>query len=100
MKELTFDVQPATSLARVMDLVGISAEIGRQMIGTLSSDQFQRLLVTFALVGDHNVLLLDEPTAHMDQPGQERRLVLSRPAAHERVDPSSPPRPPGVWRAI
>ena len=34
--------------------------------------QFQRLLVAFALVGDPNVLMLDEPAAGVDAPGQER----------------------------
>ena len=33
----------------------------RQQIGSLSGGQFQRLLVAFALLGQPNVLLLDEP---------------------------------------
>jgi ABC-type taurine transport system ATPase subunit len=35
----------------------------------MSGGQFQRLLVAFALVGNPNVLLLDEPTARVDEPG-------------------------------
>ena len=58
----------APALARV----GLSAAVLRQLIGTLSGGQFQRLLVAFALLGDPTVLLLDEPTAGVDQPGQER----------------------------
>lgn len=52
--------------------VGLSLEIGKRSIGALSGGQFQRLLVAFALVGDPNVLLLDEPTASVDEPGQEQ----------------------------
>ena len=39
-------------------------------IGALSGGQFQRLLVAFALLGDPTVLLLDEPAAGVDAPGQ------------------------------
>jgi zinc transport system ATP-binding protein len=41
-------------------------------IGMLSGGQFQRLLMAFALVGNPTVLLLDEPTAGVDEPGQEQ----------------------------
>ena len=49
-----------------------SPDVGEQPIGMLSGGQFQRLLVAFALVGNPTVLLLDEPTAGVDEPGQER----------------------------
>jgi zinc transport system ATP-binding protein len=63
-------------LRRTLALVGMSYEVADQPIGTLSGGQFQRLLVAFALVGDPNVLLLDEPTAGIDEPGQERLNTL------------------------
>jgi zinc transport system ATP-binding protein len=59
-----------TELGHVLDLVGVPPAVAARPIGALSGGQFQRLLVAFALVGDPDVLLLDEPTAGVDQPGQ------------------------------
>jgi zinc transport system ATP-binding protein len=56
------------SLARV----GLAPDILGKLIGTLSGGQFQRLLMGMALIGDPTVLLLDEPTSSVDEPGQER----------------------------
>jgi zinc transport system ATP-binding protein len=61
-----------TDISRALGLVGIAPEDARHPIGTLSGGHFQRLLMAFALVGAPNVLLLDEPTAGVDEPGQER----------------------------
>ena len=60
------------SLSDAFDLVGISADVASRPIGTMSGGQFQRLLIAFALVGKPNVLVLDEPTAGVDAPGQEQ----------------------------
>ena len=64
--------------------VGLERET-RKPIGALSGGQFQRLLVALALVGDPDVLLLDEFTAGVDAPGQERltELVRTLQAEHE-----------------
>jgi zinc transport system ATP-binding protein len=59
-------------VSRALSLVGVPPEIAEHPIGTMSGGQFQRLLVAFALLGNPNVLLLDEPTAGVDEPGQEQ----------------------------
>jgi zinc transport system ATP-binding protein len=67
---------PQTSIRDVLDAVGISGATAQRLIGTYSGGQFQRLLIAFALLGSPNVLMLDEPTAGVDEPGQEQLNVL------------------------
>ena len=57
---------------RALDLVNVTPGIAAMPIGTLSGGQFQRLLLAFALLGEPSVLLFDEPTAGIDEPGEER----------------------------
>jgi zinc transport system ATP-binding protein len=71
-------------ISRIVDLVGVSSECLQQPIGTLSGGQFQRVLIAFALVGEPAVLLLDEPTAGVDEPGQERLQELVARLQHEQ----------------
>jgi zinc transport system ATP-binding protein len=59
-------------------------EVAGKPIGVLSGGQFQRLLVAMALVGEPNVLLLDEPTASVDEPGQEKLNELIRRVQQEQ----------------
>jgi zinc transport system ATP-binding protein len=68
----------------VLALVGLPAELVDQSIGKLSGGQFQRLLIAFALIGAPTVLLLDEPTAGVDEPGQERLNELVDRLKRER----------------
>jgi zinc transport system ATP-binding protein len=64
--------------------VGLTPALCRQSVGSLSGGQFQRLLIAFALMGDPDVLLLDEPTAGVDEPGQERLNELIHRLQAER----------------
>ena len=70
--------KPSVGISSVLALVGIPSEVAQRPIGAMSGGQFQRLLIAFALVADPNVLLLDEPTAGVDEPGQEQLNELVR----------------------
>jgi len=63
---------PESAIADSLALVGLPSNLVMTSIGALSGGQFQRLLIAFALIGTPNVLLLDEPTAGVDEPGEER----------------------------
>ena len=69
---------PSDSVRSVADVIGLSPEIMDKPIGRLSGGQFQKALIAFALLGDPNVLLLDEPTASLDQLTEERVYELIR----------------------
>ncbi len=63
---------------RALEMVNLTPEVAAQTIGTLSSGQFQRLLLAFALMGRPTVLLFDEPTAGVDEPGEEGLYAMIR----------------------
>jgi zinc transport system ATP-binding protein len=69
---------PETDVARVLSMVSLTVDVAGQPIGTLSGGQFQRLLLGFALVGRPTVLLFDEPTAGVDEPGEEGLYAMIR----------------------
>jgi zinc transport system ATP-binding protein len=56
--------------------VGLTKEQMEIPVGHVSGGQFQRGLIGFALIGQPNVLLLDEPTASIDEPGEEHIYEL------------------------
>ncbi|MBI2036805.1 MAG: metal ABC transporter ATP-binding protein [Candidatus Liptonbacteria bacterium] len=59
------DVERAAASVRLEDAVL------ERNLGELSSGQFQRAMIAFALIGKPNVLLFDEPTASVDVAGEE-----------------------------
>ncbi len=71
------DVDAAASWAGVQDLM-------EQRLGALSSGQFQRVLVAFALAGAPDALLVDEPTSSLDEPAEEHIFQLMKRAQQER----------------
>src|SRR5204862_5832784 len=73
-----------SSIDEILRQVGLRAETVDKPIGAISGGQFQRLLVAFALLGRPTVLLLDEPTAGVDLPGEERLNELLHRLQRER----------------
>lgn len=64
--------------------VGLGAELSKNRIGDLSSGQFQRVLIAWALAGDPEVLLFDEPTTGVDIGGEETVYALLARLHRER----------------
>jgi zinc transport system ATP-binding protein len=64
--------------------VDLPPDVAGRSIGALSGGQFQRLLVAFALLGDPDVLMLDEPTAGVDEPGERLLNELVHRLQRER----------------
>ena len=59
-----------------VERVGLSEEILTTHIGNLSGGEFQRTLIAFAILGRPHIVLLDEPTASLDEPGEEQMYEL------------------------
>ncbi|HVC90891.1 MAG TPA: metal ABC transporter ATP-binding protein [Acidobacteriaceae bacterium] len=60
------------SIETVAAAVDLTPEVLTASIGTISSGQFQKALIAFALLGEPNVLLFDEPTASLDELAEEK----------------------------
>ncbi len=62
---------PAKEVDAAAETVGIGAKILKTPMGHLSGGQFQKALIAFALLGNPNVILFDEPTASLDELSEE-----------------------------
>ena len=62
-------------IREILNSVGFGSALNKK-IGELSSGQFQRILVAWALVGNPDVLLFDEPTTGIDIGGEETIYTL------------------------
>jgi len=68
----------------MLRIVGLPGELGKKRIGDLSSGQFQRVLIAWAIAGDPQVLLFDEPTTGVDIGGEETVYALLARLHRER----------------
>jgi len=59
-------------------------EVFEKEVGKLSSGQFQRILIGWALVKNPDVLLFDEPTTGIDLPGKETIYSLIKRLKEKR----------------
>jgi zinc transport system ATP-binding protein len=71
-------------VAEMLRAVGLGGDIARTLIGDLSSGQFQRVLIAWALAGDPDVLLFDEATTGVDIGGEETVYALLARLHRER----------------
>jgi len=58
-------------IKEVLKLVGFEESFLKKNLGDLSSGQYQRVLVAWALIGNPDILLFDEPTTGIDISGEE-----------------------------
>jgi zinc transport system ATP-binding protein len=75
---------PENKLKETLNSIGLKENILEKKIGDLSSGQFQRILVGWALISDPQVLLFDEPTTGIDIGGQESIYNLLEGLRKER----------------
>jgi len=63
---------PAEEIDNVAAMVELAPQLLKSHMAILSGGQFQKALIAFALLGRPNVLLVDEPTASLDELTEER----------------------------
>jgi zinc transport system ATP-binding protein len=73
-----------TDVPALLRSVGLGPELVAERIGDFSSGQFQRILIAWALAGDPDVLLFDEPTTGIDIGGEETVYALLARLQRER----------------
>jgi zinc transport system ATP-binding protein len=56
---------------QALQMVNLASDVASRPLGTLSGGQFQRLLLACAFLGQPSVLLFDEPTAGVDERGED-----------------------------
>jgi len=63
-------------IVEILKQVGLDIQVLKQGFNTLSTGQFQRMTIAWALLNKPEVLLLDEPTSGVDAAGQQNIYSL------------------------
>ena len=71
-------------IKEILKEVGFDESFLKKSLGEISSGQYQRILVAWALVGNPQVLLFDEPTSGIDISGEETIYQLLEKLKKER----------------
>ncbi len=71
-------------IKEILDSIGFKEDFLNKKIGQLSSGQFQRILVAWALIRNPDILLFDEPTTGIDIGGEETIYALLAKLKKER----------------
>lgn len=71
-------------IAQSLQQVGFGQPVGRSFFNAHSDGEKQRILIAKALAQQTPIILLDEPTAHLDLPHRILVLRLLRQLAHEQ----------------
>jgi len=71
-------------IEKTLNSVGFKDDFFKKNIGELSSGQFQRILVAWALIGNPDILFFDEPTTGIDIGGEETIYGLLAKLKKER----------------
>jgi len=66
-----FKAVSRAQIVRIFEGVGLDPALLTRGYGALSTGQFQRMIIAWALVDEPSVLLFDEPTSGIDIGGQE-----------------------------
>lgn len=77
----TLSARDKQGISKALEIVGgLNAE---RTFNSLSDGEKQRVLIAKAIAQDTPIILLDEPTAHLDLPNRIHTLQLLRRLAHE-----------------
>ena len=80
------NTETSKKIADVLDKVGLSG-FEKRPVHTLSGGQKQRLTIACALICDKNLILLDEPTALLDQTSQLKVLKTIKKITSDKIKP-------------
>lgn len=74
----------ASDVRTAAERLGLTPELLSTSVGILSGGEFQKALIAFALLGNPNVLLFDEPMSSLDELTEEHVYELLRDLQREQ----------------